>query len=107
MKRIVVLGNPETKRTGYLRQAAVQAGLPVFSDKKMAGSESGLLFTDWKEWRDALTEGEIFLKIEPPLWKSSSLKTLNELTGEYERTLAELSRMGKGGKSRFSITRMP
>ena len=101
MKRIVVLGNPETKRTGYLRQAAVQAGLPVFSDKKMAGSESGLLFTDWKEWRDALTEGEIFLKIEPPLWKSSSLKTLNELTGEYERTLAELSRMGKGRKIAF------
>lgn len=95
MRRAVVLGNPDTKRTGYLRQAAVQAGLPVFFGKKAAGSESGLIFADWKEWRDALTEGEIFLKAEPPLWKSSSLDELNALTGEYERTLTQLSRIGK------------
>ena len=65
----MVLGNLHTKRTGYLRQAAVQAGLPVFFDKKAAGNGKGLIFTDWSRWREELTENEIFLKIEPPLWK--------------------------------------
>ena len=91
----MVLGNLHTKRTGYLRQAAVQAGLPVFFDKKAAGNGKGLLFTDWSRWREELTEKEIFLKIEPPLWKSSSLKELNYLTKEYERTLGELALMEK------------
>ncbi|NBJ93817.1 STM4014 family protein [Parablautia muri] len=120
MRRIIVLGNPGTKRNSYLRQAAVEAGLPVFFDTgmcreaqqpnfdfpkgalaaqqsriKTVNETDGLLFADWKDWRKELIEGEVFLKIEPPLWKSSSLKELKILTGEYEKRLAELSFLEK------------
>lgn len=89
MRWAVVLGNPGTKRWDYLRQAAAQTGLPVLFDSGQ------VLFVDWHKWRRELIEGEVFLKIEPPLWESSSLKELSILTGRYERALAELSYLAK------------
>lgn len=76
-RQAVLLGNPDTKRTIYLEQAAERTGLPV-------------LFLDWKEWKERLPDGDLFLKVDPPLWKSCSLEELNNLVYVYKRELMEL-----------------
>lgn len=76
-RHAVLLGNPDTKRTIYLEQAAERTGLPV-------------LFLDWKEWKERLPDGDLFLKVDPPLWKSCSLEELNGLVRVYRQELMEL-----------------
>ncbi len=80
MRQAVLLGNRDTKRTVYLNRAAAQEGL-------------SLQFVDWsgvQEWLACPPGGEIFLKIDPPVWKSASLDELDILTREYEGRLAAL-----------------
>lgn len=82
MRQAVLLGNPDTKRTVYLGHAARKAGLHV-------------LFLDWNGWREHFPEGDIFLKIDPPLWDSCSLGELGALTGDYRARLRELALMAE------------
>lgn len=94
MRQAILIGNPGTKRTEYFRQAAAQIGLPVF-------------FSDWRDLngRQAkLPEGELFIKIDPPLWKSCSLTELNTLAEEYAAQLKELSRLQDFRKAAFLNT---
>ncbi|MDE7015335.1 MAG: hypothetical protein K2P19_11780, partial [Kineothrix sp.] len=76
MRQAVLLGNPGTKRTEYLRQAAARAAVPV-------------LFVDWADcegWIAHIPENQgnqYFLKIDPPLWESCSLGELDRLAAEY------------------------
>ncbi len=116
MRRVILLGNPGTKRTDYLRQAAVQEGLPVLFEipdtdggkgsllcspfpgsENDAANETGAFgFADWRNrQQDFPGDGKVFLKIDPPLWESSSLNELNRLTAAYERELKELAQMEK------------
>ncbi len=81
MKQVVLLGNPETKRTIYLEQAAAQEGLSIH-------------VIDWKDWKNLQEEvyhDELFLKIDPPLWESCLLEELDGLTGQYLECLREIS----------------
>lgn len=88
MRQAVLLGNPGTKRTEYLRQAAARAAVPV-------------LFVDWADyegWIDSIVDnhrGQYFLKIDPPLWKSSLLDELDDLAREYRGRLEKLGRAAK------------
>ena len=57
MRQAVLLGSDPLKRSDYFKQAAEKEGLPV-------------QFVDWKDWeRDdaCLPEGELFVKIDPPV----------------------------------------
>ena len=85
MKQVVLLGTPDTKRTIYLERAAAQAGVSVH-------------VIDWRDWKNRQAEvynDKLFLKIDPPLWESCSLKELDRLTGEYLGCLEELSYMAQ------------
>ena len=92
MRRAVLLGVPETKRTVYMKKAAEREGVP-------------LSVLDWDNWRDHLPEGELFLKIDPPRWDTGSLGDLERLTGFYERELGELS--GLAEKRQAEYLNMP
>lgn len=81
-RQAVLLGNPDTKRTIYLEQAAERTGLPV-------------LFLDWDGWKEKLPKGDLFLKVDPPLWKSCSLEELNGLVHVYKQELMELIRLSE------------
>lgn len=53
MRQTALLGNADTKRTDYFRQAAKKAGLPI-------------CFADWNDWErqwESLTETELFLNL--------------------------------------------
>ncbi len=92
MRQAVLLGNPGTKRTEYLRQAAARAAVPV-------------LFVDWADcegWIAHIPENQgnqYFLKIDPPLWESCSLGELDRLAAEYRGRLEKLEKAA----SRHSI----
>lgn len=91
MRQAVLLGNPGTKRTDYLKKAAEQEHVP-------------LGFLDWREWDGQLPEGESFLKIDPPLWNSWALEELRTLTDTYRKQLAELRQAAEGRKTEFLNT---
>lgn len=59
---------------------------------------------DWKDWNGRLPEGEIFLKIDPPLWDSCSLERLEPLTEEYQRQLAGIEQAARGRQVEFLNT---
>jgi len=82
MRRAVLLGNPGTKRTLFLEQAAAQMGVP-------------LMFVDWQDWKRGLPEQQLFLKIDPPLWESCSLEELEGLTEEYLSCLENFSSLAQ------------
>lgn len=91
MRQAVLLGNRDTKRTVYLSRAAAQEGLP-------------LRFVDWsgvQDWMACPPGGEIFLKIDPPLWESASLDELDDLTQKYAGQLAAIAQMGETCGVRF------
>lgn len=74
MRRIVLLGSPDTKRTIYLKKAAEEEGISIE-------------LLNWQDWNGQLPEGKLFLKIDPPVWNSCLLERLEALTGEYGRQL--------------------
>ena len=85
MRQAVILGSPETKRTIYLKKAAEQEGVPV-------------TLVDWKDFNEhhTLPAAEaLFIKIDPPLWTSSSLGMLKELTDGYIDELGQLGRLAQ------------
>ena len=91
MRQVVLLGNPDTKRTNYLRQAADHAGLPIH-------------FADWNDWEkqwEGLPETELFLKIDPPLWESCSLEELDSLIKDYKKKLDRLARIADVHKIKY------
>ncbi|MCI8391631.1 MAG: hypothetical protein HFI35_13370 [Roseburia sp.] len=91
MRQAVLLGSAGTKRSDYFKQAAEKEGLPV-------------QFVDWKDWeRDdaCLPEGELFVKIDPPVWESCRLGELRTLTGQYRAALQRLAEQKKERRITF------
>ena len=91
MRQTALLGNADTKRTDYFRQAAKKAGLPI-------------CFADWNDWErqwESLTETELFLKIDPPLWKSCFLEELDSLTADYKKKLDKLAKAADACKIEY------
>ena len=91
MRQTALLGNADTKRTDYFRQAAKKAGLPI-------------CFADWNDWErqwESLTETELFLKIDPPLWKSCFLEELDSLTDDYKKKLDKLAKAADACKIEY------
>ncbi|GFI21512.1 hypothetical protein IMSAGC011_00283 [Lachnospiraceae bacterium] len=91
MRQVVILGSPDTKRIIYLKKAAEQEEVPI-------------TFVDWKSWTQhhCLPEAEtLLIKIDPPLWSSCSLETLNRLTDEYIQQLKELNQLTQMREIRF------
>mgnify|MGYP001039306630 FL=1 len=91
MRQTALLGNADTKRTDYFRQAAKKVGLPI-------------CFADWNDWErqwESLTETELFLKIDPPLWKSCFLEELDSLTDDYKRKLDKLAKAADACKIEY------
>lgn len=82
MRRAVLLGSRGGRRAEFLWKAADEQKVP-------------LQILDWKDWGGALPEGELFLKIDPPLWESGALRDLERLTGAYRADLALLEEMAK------------
>ena len=91
MRRVLLLGNADTKRTVYLKKAAAQMEIPVE-------------LQEWKDWNGQLPEGELFLKIDPPLWESWSLKQLRTLTESYRRHLTETEQAAENRHIEFFNT---
>ena len=99
-RQAVLLGNPGTKRTVYLEQAAKQCGLSVLPAlQPEAFPAAGLLVVDWKEWSRLLTgarsllrpDTATYIKIDPPLWESCRLEELDALTASYRKDLEILA----------------
>lgn len=91
MRQVVLLGNPDSKRTIYLEKAARQEGLPM-------------TFVDWKDWNDRrnLPGAEALLvKIDPPLWSSCFLGELNQLAEGYIRQLEALDNLAQSRNIAF------
>jgi len=92
MRQVILLGNPDTRRTFYFQRAAHEAGLRVF-------------FLDWKQCMERMeingTESGIFMKIDPPVWESCSLEELGVLTGKYKEQLSGLSGLEESCNIRF------
>lgn len=87
----MLLGNTDTKRASYFRQAAAQTGLPV-------------LFVDWDDlenWEARLPQAEWLLKIDPPLWDSCLLPKLDGLAQGYKDKLQELSQAAQVHRLEF------
>jgi len=81
VRRAVLLGVSDTKRTKYLKRAAKRIGLP-------------LSFAGWKDWRDKLKSFEpdgVVMKIDPPRWDSPLLGDLDDLAKDYRKQLKELA----------------
>lgn len=76
MSRIILLGNPGTKRAVYFQKAAAQMGVPCH-------------LWAWGGPQPADLTG--ILKIDPPLWDSCSLGGLSGCVGQYERELEGLA----------------
>lgn len=91
MRQAFLLGNPGTKRTDYLKKAAEQTGISI-------------VLLNWKDWSGHLPEGEVFLKIDPPLWDSWSLEQLNPLTETYRRQLTEIEQLAEKREVEFLNT---
>lgn len=82
MRQAILLGNPESKRSIYLKKAMEEAGLSL------------LVLDVQKIEKKLLAEflaKEIFLKIDPPVWKSSSILELPELMEGYKGELMALA----------------
>lgn len=79
MRTAVLLGSHDTKRTIYFEKAARRIGLPF-------------LFLDWEEWRrnGFSPAGDLFLKIDPPIWQSCHLTELNAMVDGYREDLKAL-----------------
>lgn len=86
MSRIILLGNPGTKRAVYFQRAAAQTGVPCH-------------LWAWGGPQPADLTG--ILKIDPPLWDSCSLGGLSDYVGRYERELEGLARLADPWGLRF------
>ena len=97
MRRVVLLGTPDTKRTIYLEKAARQEGLSV-------------VFADWKNWQNCFGQWGLsiadkqLIKIDPPVWSSCSLEELNHLTDGYIQQLETLGRLAQTQNAAFLNT---
>lgn len=89
-RRVLLLGNPDTKRTNYLMQAARQVGLQIFlfrwGEEWNSRSELEALFR-LEEPMDSGRLEESLVKIDPPLWDSCIIEELDVLTDRYRNQL--------------------
>lgn len=106
LKQAVLLGNADTKRTTYFRQAAEQAGLPVlFVDWKDIPLWKENQLVDWKDIplrkKNQMRQGEYLIKIDPPLWDSCYLEELEQLARSYREQLRMLSEAAESYPLKF------
>lgn len=87
MNRIILLGNPGTKRAAYFQKAAAEVGVPCRL---------------W-EWGQPKGEGvsDAFLKIDPPLWDSCDLEDLAGYVKGYRKDLLDLAQLAETCGLRF------
>lgn len=88
MRQAVLVGTLDTKRTIYLQKAAKQAGLSI-------------QMVEWKDWQKMLPVQDMFIKIDPPRWKSAALADLKALVEGYEEDLCSLERQAKSDSIAF------
>lgn len=88
MRQAVLVGIPDTKRTIYLQKAAKQAGLSI-------------QMVEWKDWQKMLPAQDLFVKIDPPRWKSAALADLKALVKGYQKDLWSLERQAKSSSITF------
>lgn len=90
MSPLVLIGQPDTKRTVYLQKA-------------LSGLDLSLRILPWEElspghpWPEDFPPASCcFIKIDPPQWTSCSLEELETLTEDYKKRLIELSSLSPG-----------
>ena len=86
-KRIILIGEADSKRTEFFLKAAVSQQVSVD-------------FYTWSEWRTKNIEGGV-VKIDPPSFHAYNILTLSDKIKEYEEQLFELDEMGQKKGVRF------
>ena len=80
-KRIILIGEADSKRTEFFLKAAVSQQVSVD-------------FYTWSEWSTKNIEGGV-VKIDPPSFHAYNILTLSDKIKEYEEQLFELDEMGQ------------
>lgn len=80
-KKIILIGEPDSKRTEFFIKAAVKQ--QVIID-----------FFSWSAWRNKDMEGG-FVKIDPPSFDEYNILNLTEKIKEYQEQLCELEEIGR------------
>lgn len=102
MRRVALLGNPDTKRTVYFQHAANVTGLPVSVWDWKNRNDRTVPEQKWhRENCENAENHQWFIKIDPPVWDSCSLEELNDLTSSYKNRLKELSHLQKEADIEF------
>ena len=86
-KRIILIGEADSKRTEFFLKAAVSQQVSVD-------------FYTWSEWSTKNIEGGV-VKIDPPSFHAYNILTLSDKIKEYEEQLFELDEMGQKKGVRF------
>ena len=86
-KRIILIGEADSKRTEFFLKAA-------------ASQQVSVDFYEWSEWRTKNIEGGV-VKIDPPSFHAYNILTLSDKIKEYEEQLFELDEMGQKKGVRF------
>lgn len=87
MTPLILLGNPETKRTAYFQKAAAEAGVPC-------------LLWEWERRPFRFPRGSS-VKIDPPLWASCNLKEMDGCVCRYRKDLAALAHLSGENNLQF------
>ena len=91
MRRAVLLGAADSKRTQYLKRAAQQTGL-------------SMTFLSWENWQETmgrLAQNPLLIKIDPPVWDSCILCELDSLSTDFKSQLNLLAQMADSHDIRF------
>ena len=86
-KRIILIGEADSKRTEFFLKAAVSQQVSVD-------------FYTWSEWSTKNIEGGV-VKIDPPSFHAYNILTLSDKIKEYKEQLFELEEMGQKKGARF------
>lgn len=91
MRRAVLLGAADSKRTQYLKRATQQTGL-------------SMTFLSWENWQETmgrLAQNPLLIKIDPPVWDSCILCELDSLSTDFKSQLNLLAQMADSHDIRF------
>ena len=86
-KRIILIGEADSKRTEFFFKAAVSQQVSVD-------------FYTWSDWSTKNIEGGV-VKIDPPSFHAYNILTLSDKITEYEEQLFKLDEMGQKKGVRF------
>ena len=80
-KKIILIGESDSKRTDYFLKAAKSLDISVN-------------FYEWSEWNNNYIEGGV-VKIDPPSFKEYNILSLSEKIQDYKNNLYELELLSK------------